>query len=262
MNDSHAIELYAHYVSHYKQKSPLVIVQPPILSDGRTMTGRMIPFMESTADFLRELSNSINDFRRWINTLEAWQRVYDASGDEDRLYILFEHIRPFATLALSGPQAIRGRIMHAAATSCGHANFVLHGHNSALQWNGAGHLNMKIAAKIGQPWDSWKALAELLSQKLGYGPIHDLTDDFRNQHEHGHPRNIGLGLTASVRVAEGDGGQRSWSIGAREAISIDVVVDETSAQHALAVEAYDSLCALAREQFEELFVATGTLLPS
>ena len=207
MNDRRAIELYAQFLDHYKRKSPLAIAQAPILSDGRSMSGRMIPFIESTADFLRELFNSINDFRRWINTLDAWQRVYDVSGNEDRLYILFEHIRPFSTLALSGPQAIRGRIMHAAATSCGHANFVLHGHNPTLQWNGAGHLTMKIAAKIGQPWDSWKALAPLLSQKLGYGPIHDLTDDFRNQHEHGHPRSIVLGLTASVVVAEGDGGQ-------------------------------------------------------
>jgi len=47
---------------------------------------------------------------------------------------------------------------------------------------------MRIAAKIGQPRDSWKALAPLLSQDWGYGQVHDLLEDFRNHHEHGHPR--------------------------------------------------------------------------
>ena len=261
MNDHRALELYAQYRTHSQEPSPLTIVQAPNLSGGRTMHGTMIPFIEMASDFLRELFNSINDFRRHIKTLEAWRKVYESCGDEERLSILVEHVRPFATLALGGPQSIRGRIMNAAAISCGHANYVLHGRNPVLQWDGSGHLDMKIASKIGQPWAGWKALAPLLSQKLGRGPIHQLTSDFRNQLEHGHPRHIGLGLTASVEITKGSDGQRSWVIGARDAISIETVVEQASAQHALAVEAYELLCALAQEQFEALLVATSKLLP-
>ena len=261
MDDLRAIELYTQYRSHFQQQSPLPIVQAPHLSGGRPIAGSMMPFVESASDFLRELFNSINDFRRWIHTLETWGRVYEGCEDDDRLSILVEHIRPFATLALSGPQAIRGRIIHAAAVGCSHANHLLHRDDPSLQWDGTGHLSMKIASRIGQPWQSWQTLAPLLSQRLGYGRIHDLTGDFRNQHEHGHPRNIGLGLTASVVVEERDGGQRSWSIGAREAISIATVIELTSEQHALAVEAYGSFCKLAREQFEALIATTSVLLP-
>ncbi|WP_153785184.1 hypothetical protein [Pseudomonas sp. EMN2] len=261
MDDLRAVELYAQFRTHYQKHSPLPIVQSTHLSGGRTMTGAMIPFVESASDFLRELFNSINDFRRWILTLEAWGHVYDGCGDEDRLSILVEHIRPFATLALNGPQAIRGRIIHAAAVGCSHANNLLHRANTSLQWDGTGHLTMKVASRIGQPWASWKTLAPLLSERLGHGPIHDLTDDFRNQHEHGHPRNIGLGLTASVVVKERGSGQRSWSIGSREAISIATVIEQTSEQHALAVEAYGLFCALAKEQFEALIAYTSVLLP-
>jgi len=219
----------------------------------------MMPFMESASDFLRELFNSINDFRRWILTLEAWARVYEGCQGDDRLSILTEQIRPFGTLALTGPQAIRGRIIHAAAVGCSHANHLLHRADQSLQWDGTGHLSMRTASRIGQPWANWRTLAPLLSQRLGYGPIHDLTGDFRNQHEHGHPRNIGLGLTSLVVVEERDDGQRSWSIGSREAIPIATVIEQTTEQHALAVEAYGLFCELAREQFEALFAATSAL---
>jgi hypothetical protein len=63
-----------------------------------------------------------------------------------------------------------------------------------------------------------------------------------------------------VKVTEGSDGQRSWAIGARDAISIETVVEQASAQHALTVEAYELLCALAEEQFEALLVATSKLL--
>ncbi len=59
MNYRRAIDLYAQFLAHYAQVSPLAIVQASILSDGRTMTGSMIPFKESAADFLHELFNSI-----------------------------------------------------------------------------------------------------------------------------------------------------------------------------------------------------------
>lgn len=257
MDDLRAIELYTQFRTQYHQHSPLPIVQAPYLSGGRAMVIQVVPFIEISSDFLRELSNSINDLRRWILTLEAWGRVYDSCEDEDRLSILVEFIRPFATLALSGPQAIRGRIIHAAAVGCCHANYLLHSDVKSLQWNGTGHLTMTVASRIGKPWLSWRNLAPLLSKKLGYGLIHDLTDDFRNQHEHGHPRNIGLGLTASVVVVEGSGENRSFTIGAREAISIATVIEQTIEQHAIAVEAYNLLYALAKEQFEALIAHTS-----
>lgn len=261
MDDDRAIELYAQFRASYQTKRVHDIVQQPNLSGGQTMTAPMIPYIESADDFLRELFNSVNDFRRWINTLDAWRQVYESCDEIERLSLLVEHIRPYSTLALGGPQAIRGRIMYAAAICCGHANYVLHGDNPNLQWDGVRNLNMKIASGIGQPWANWKELAPILSNKLGYGAIHDLTDNYRNHHEHGHPRNIGMGLTASVAVSANEKGQRMWSFGPREAITLEIVIEQTAEQHALAVEAYNLLCALAKEQFEALMQFTNSLYP-
>lgn len=150
--------------------------------------------------------------------------------------------------------------MYAAAVSSGHANAEVHPHDPALQWDGNGHLTMKVASKIGQPWNGWKALAPVLDQKLAKGDIHDLTDDFRNQREHGHPRNIALGLTASVQAGTDANGRRYWTFDIRDAISIGTVVEQATEQHTVAVEAYNLLCELTREQFEALMDATHPFL--
>lgn len=258
MDDQKAIELYTLFRESYQTPRIKEIMQKIDLSGGQAMGKAMLPFVESAADFLRELFNSINELRRWVNTLNAWNHVYEAADQEDRQSILIEHIRPFSTLVLNAPQSIRGRIMYAAATCCSHANHELYTDRAELQWDG-GHVNMKKASAIGQPWGKWKELAPLLSEGgLGYGAIQDKTDGYRNEHEHGHPRNVGMGLTTAVKVYNENNG-RVWEFGSREAIPPGTVIEIVAEQHALAVKAYQLLGELLKEQFEPLQRATHPL---
>lgn len=253
MEDDRAIELYVQFRQNYQNKHISTIIAPSDLAAGRSLPAyTMMPFDSSATDFLRELSNSTNDFRRWINILAAWRPIYDAVDQDEQLSLITEHITPFSTLAMGAPQALRGRMMYAAATGCSHANYHLHGGDSRLQWLGSGHINMQVASRIGQPWAAWRDLAPILAE-MGHGAIAEETGDFRNQREHGHPRNIGLGITTSVQILDNPEGARGWSIRPSYAISLSSIIDLTTAQHAIAVRAYAALQTLLTAQFEALY---------
>ena len=260
MEDDRALELYAAFRKNSHHPRIPTIIQIPDLSGGRTMPAiTVLTYDHVVSDILRELSNSTNDFRRWINVLAAWAPIYERCNRDEQMCILVESIRPFASLALGAPQALRGRMMFAAATACGHANFKLFPTVPHLQWKSSGFLNMKIASRIGQPWTQWRVMAPMFSE-LGHGLIAEETDDYRNQNEHGHPRNIGMGLTSYVSVTDHAGG-REIGLGSKEAISLETVVAVAADQHALVVKTYDAFCGLAIEQFEALMVAGGVAKP-
>lgn len=254
MEDDRAVELYAAFRRSYRNKRVATIVSSPVISGREPMPAMtLLMYNEFVSDILRELSNSTNDFRRWINTLAAWAPIYEACDQDEKLSLLVEHISPFSTLALGAPQALKGRIIFAAASACGHANYQLWPAVSALQWNGSGNVSMRIASPIGQPWANWRRLAPILGE-LGHGSISEETDDYRNQREHGHPRNVGMGITAIVSVSDHAEG-RTMGLGSQQPISLETVIEVSVEQHAVVVRAYQALCDLAQEQFDALMVA-------
>lgn len=251
MDDDRALEHYGEFRKNYRAQAVVERVVPvATLGDGNPIPLAIMPFIDLASDTLRELSNTINDFRRLINVLAAWLPIYNRCETKEKLELLLEHIRAPASLALSAPQAIKGRLVFASAMSSGHTNYELHRDDPELQWSGKGHLTMKIASRVGQPWASWKTLAPILNE-LGRGAIYAETDDYRNQREHGHPRNIGIGLTAMFTVEDTKEG-RSWDFGTRPAIPLESVIGVSIEQHAAVCSAYDAYCELTKEQFTAL----------
>jgi hypothetical protein len=254
MEDDRAIELYAAFRRNYRDKRVTTIVSSPDLSGGESMPAMTVMmYHQIVADTLRELSNSTNDFRRWINMVAAWAPIYAACDHDEKMSLQCEHIAPLAALALGAAQALKGRHMFAAATGCGHANYQLYRARSELQWDGSKHLTMPVASRIGQPWANWRRLAPILGE-LGHGSISEETDDYRNQREHGHPRNVGMGITTFVSIYDHADG-RTMGLGTKQAISLETVIEVAAEQHAVVVKAYEALCDLALEQFEALMAA-------
>ncbi|WP_458725454.1 hypothetical protein [Pseudomonas mandelii] len=270
MFDDRAIELYTQFRNYARKLPPIdrPLLRP--LTDGQTMSGQVILFVEAASDFSRELFNSVNDIARSLVMLKAWAQVYEECDRYEQYDLLLEHIRPHSTLALGAPQAIRGRFIYAAAMCCTQANRVLHPDRPELAWRGKGNMNLQIASKVGQPWDKWKELAPILSEGLSFGAISELTGNFRNATEHGHPRNIGMGLTASVELSEIEmpgrlkpcGGltettkKQAWAVSVREAIPLSSVIEVLTEQYALALKAYELLSELLQDQFNALQVKT------
>lgn len=249
MTDERAIELFTEFRRNFHTSLLSEYVEPPRLLGCETMRGEMAPFYGAASDTLRELGRSINDFKLWINTLNAWQPIYARSDQDEQFSLLLQHVRPYSALVLGAPQALRGRLIYAATACCGHANYDLHHSNQRLQW-ADGHVNMKVASRVGQPWSKWPVLAEALGN-IGQGDFSDETDDFRNQREHGHPRNVALGLTSAIKVSI-DGEYRIWALGSKQAIPFEDVIRLSVEQHPIVCRAYRAFCELVEEQFTTL----------
>lgn len=249
MDDKQAIEYYRQYRENYRDYAGLPVVSAFELPSD--LLGPMLPFSQSSLALMLELFNSVNSFRRLIIQLLAWKKVLDGCGPSDKYDLLLEQVSPLAIFALNTPAGIRGRTIYAAAVCTTHTNHVLFPANVDLMWLGNGNMSMGIASRVGKPWAGWKALAPVLSGQLAHGAIHDLTDSFRNNHEHGYPRNIELGLT-SVLTFDYAGGKSSFAMGTKSPIPLATVIQVCIEQHALAVETYDLLCSMLTEQFEAL----------
>ena len=108
MEDDRAVELYAAFRGNYRYKLVPTIVSSPDLDGGATMpASTLLMYNQIVSDNLRELSNSINDFCRWINMLSAWAPIYEASEQDEQLSLLVEHISPFSALRRPAPSQPR-----------------------------------------------------------------------------------------------------------------------------------------------------------
>src|SRR5690554_2415329 len=132
---------------------------------GISVHGVALPFGWFSGDALREIANTINDFQRHICAIRAWHPIFKEAGLSEKHELMIDHIRPPAILCLEAPQAIRGRLIHAATAASHHANIFLRPELDRPKWKGT-HVSMSIASKVSRPWASWPALAKALT-KLG-----------------------------------------------------------------------------------------------
>lgn len=251
MTDDRALELYALFLQSYRDKLHTVIVEPPALPHEKGVPSNSANTLLGLGrDHLRELSNSINDLRRWINIVAAWKPIYESCCQDEQLELLLQHITPVATLVLSAPQALRGRILYTAANGCSIANYELYRNEPKRQWIDK-HLTMKIGSDIGAPWPAWPALAECM-KAISTTEWSLATNDFRNEREHGHPRNIGMGITATIKTKQVDAGRQTGH-GFREPIPLQTVIDTGIEGHTAVVAAYNALGVLLGQQVKALF---------
>jgi hypothetical protein len=251
MEDARALQLFGEYLKSRRAVPPLgELVSPPDLIGDDPIIGSLAIFYDRAQDTLRELSNALNDFYTHINVVNAWLPIYSACEQGEKLDLLIDHILPVSTLALGAPQALRGRLLFAAAMCCDRANFELFRDDPQLHLGEKTHLTMKVASKIGRPWEAWKELPPIFEELRGLRES-EITTDFRNQREHGHPRRIGIGLTSVLHVEQTEDG-KAWSYGVWPPIEIETVVAVSVQQHAVACRAYSAYKGLIAEQLAAL----------
>lgn len=227
---------------------------------GISLHGAALPFSWFSSDALREIANTINDFGRNIGAIRAWHPIFEEADVPEKHEILIDHIRPLAVLCLGAPQAIRGRLIHAATASSHHANIFLDREPNRPSWNGA-YVSMSIARKVSRPWSSWPALSAALTS-LGDDEFGQATGMFRNEHEHGHPRSIGIGNTRFVRridpansagnnlfnTSDEEIAEEVWTIGSHEPLDIADLLPLFDKQCELALAAFGAYHDLLTEQ--------------
>lgn len=256
LDDDEAVALYAAFRArlHEVARPPSAAYHRPF--EGGNFDGRSMLFHAVAQDCLRETANLLNAFGGHIEALRAWQPLFEAGSERERYFLMIEHVRPRATLSLSAPQALRGRFIYAATAGSYHASVFLDWPDGPPKWPGE-HVSMKTAKAMSKRWAAWPALAAALGD-LGNEAFGEETGDFRNQHEHGHPRGIGIGHITSVRRKEvdwpsGDGASEkvkrmAWGVGTEAPLQLDKLLPLLSEQHAIALTCFEAYYALIEEQ--------------
>lgn len=260
IKDDRAIELYTEFRKELRA-APLFEIAPyPRPFEGGSFNILAMPFHTVAQDALREIANSINDLGRYIRFLHAWHVIFERVSEDDRYNLLLEHVRPYTVLCLGAPQALRGRLIYAATATSFHANHFLTWPMGMPKWDG-GHTSMKTAKAMSEKWAAWPALAAELNV-LGQDQLSQATDDFRNKHEHGHPRGIGMGHISVVKrvvkpekVFDSLGGQplsnkpmESWSFGEQSPMQLAELLPLFEQEHARALQAFKAYLAMVEEQ--------------
>jgi len=243
--DDRALELYAAFRGN-RRSTPLLELAPyPKLFGGESFNMVAMPFHTVAQDALREIANSINGFVRYIHFLHAWRPIYEKASEEDQYNLLLDHVKPLTTLCLSAPQALRGRLIHAATATSYHANAFLKWPENPPHWNG-GHTSMKQAKTVSVAWSRWPVLATSLN-RMAEQTFNEATSDFRNQHEHGHPRSIALGHINVVRRIEING-RVGWSFGQQEPMRLSELLPIFEKEHGYAMDAFIAYLEMVKEQ--------------
>lgn len=247
METERAVELYQQYLTNYDSQSAIAIMPQFELSSGSTHPVAAMLHLEAADDFLRELFNSINSVRRWLSMIKAWLPIYESCSQDEQLELLLCHITPVSELVLAAPQALRGRMIFAAAAASNIVNNEFFTDDERLQYDhDKTHINIKLAQKVGSPWLAWPAFAQALGQ-VNPDSWSARTSNFRNAREHGHPRNIGLGLV-NVITTKGVGKERRTGFGTLPAIPLHTVLECGIERHGAITTAYQALGALLQQQ--------------
>jgi len=197
-----------------------------------------------------ELSNSINEFWRYLGSLLAWQKVIQTLEGEELHRAIIEHVTPIATLALLMPYAIRSRFIYSIAHLSHQANQL-----KMEKWSDDlpidSEIYFKQADEYGGKWNSYAKL-KLALEKIANKEYSSNTHDFRNRFNHRYSPRIELGLTGLVTRIVSEEGKVSYGFGETQPLLIKDISKLLNAQHSHCIDAYGKYQDLVNEQSDAI----------
>ena len=215
-----------------------------------------LPFsLAAYSQFLKEhsseLSNSINEFQRYIVSLMAWEKViHNLEGDE-HFYAISEFITPIATLAITLPYVIRSRFIYSVAHLSHQATQVKLKKSWVDDLPIDDEIYFKEADKYGKPWKRYSKLKQSLENIANKSYIQSMRD-FRNSYNHRYSPRIEIGITGLVKRNVNDDGKVSYGFGHIEPILLKDSIPLLKEQHAFCLKAYEKYKGLVNEQTNEI----------
>lgn len=204
-------------------------------------------YSQMLCEHAREISNSINQLRRLIHSLEAWAVLISSkSSSDDKFELIIEFIDPLATLLINLPYIIRSRLIYSAAHLSHQANQV-----KISGWRDDIAIDSEIyfseADKHGAAWKSYKKLKVSLEKIAGRSYVKE-THNFRNKYNHRYSPRIEIGLTGLVTRYVSGSGQVSYGFGHTEPLKLACVVSALKSQHEFCFKAFCLYQKLVEEQ--------------
>ena len=252
MNDQWRREIFDRYLES----------RSDVEADGELMPFDWAPFPETIessewayARYLdshsRELSNEINQFRRYLKNLRSWACVMEGNDERQTLEIVTEFVYPIAALCLSYPYAIRSRFIFSAAHLCHQANRkVVEGWVDKFPANE--EVDFGVLDTIGAKWRSFKPFKKRL-ERIANSAYRKETSDYRNKFNHRYLPNLEIGLTEDVTRYPNRNGRVSYRFGGGHPLRLEVILPALVQQHECCSLAYGCYQELVSEQVEHIF---------
>lgn len=197
-----------------------------------------------------ELSNTINEFRRYIASLLAWEKVIAGLDQEEKYHVVIEFVSPLATLTLNMPYVIRSRFIYSVAHLSHQAN-----QTKQKSWVDDLPIDSEIyfeaADKFGQPWKKYTKLKVEL-EKIANKEYGKATHDFRNKYNHRYSPEIEIGLTGLLTRTVNQDGRVSYTFGQTEPLMLKDIIALLKTQYFLCMISYEKYQALVNEQVVEI----------
>lgn len=216
----------------------------------KTLPIKWMAYGEFLEEHSRELANTINEFRRHIASLLAWQKVLEGLDEEERYHIVIEFVSPLATLALNMPYVSRSRFIYSVAHLSHQAN-----QTKQKLWVDDLPIDSKIysetADKFGKPWKKYTKLKVKL-ERIANKEYAKATHDFRNKYNHRYSPRIELGLTGLVIRTVNENGRVSYGFGQTEPLMLKDIIPLLKTQHSLCLISYEKYQDLVSEQISEI----------
>ncbi|MCD9085202.1 hypothetical protein [Stenotrophomonas sp. SY1] len=223
--------------------SPMMAPYHKSFGSRDSIPGVAMAFDNALSRALVEIPNQINAFGGVIQKLEAWSVTIHGLDVEQVFMLASEHFEPLANLAISATQAIRGQIIY-ATVECAALIRGANGENPG--WNGFDHVSMKVAKSLAGAWRGWPDLAEKL-RVLEVEGLNEASGNFRNNFQHGAPRQLVVGLTKHTEWVKKDDGTFAWGIGTKQPITLREIIPHLKSAHDNLLQALESFVRLAGE---------------
>lgn len=194
----------------------------------------------------RELANSINEFRRYINNIDALKDIIDRCDDDTKWKMVVEFIAPFTTLAINMPYVIRYRFIYSICHLC-HQSNLTKDPNRIDKFPPEKDIDFAVADEYCSLWKGYKKLKKAL-EKINDKKFREITKDFRNKYNHRYSIKIEIGLTEFVKRVVKDDGKVIYGFGYTKPLKIDQLLPVLKEQHSNCLDAFEQYQKLINEQ--------------
>ena len=217
----------------------------------KTLPGEWLAYSQFLSEHAGQLANVINDLRRYIKSLSAWNKVLETMNEEQEKYnIVTEYVSPLATLTLNMPYIIRSRFVYSIAHLSHQANKL-----KQASWIDDLPIDNKIyfeeADKYSKPWKKYKKL-KLALEKIANKEYDKSTHYFRNKYNHRYSSNIEVGLTGFVTRTVNKEGRVSYGFGYTDPLMLKDIIPLLENQCSLCISAFSRYQDLVHEQTLEI----------
>jgi hypothetical protein len=177
-----------------------------------------------------------------MRSLTAWNKVFEAVAEKERIATLYEFIYPIASQCLTMPYSIKQMFINSICQLSHQTNWF---HD--IDWNENAlpeKPNFPHAERLAGRFDSWPALRSALAM-LDDPSFRTASDNYRNEANHGFPRRIEIGYTTVIRR---DPRAASYGVYDAPPLLVNDLMPILVAQHRAASQCHDAYLELVREQ--------------